>query len=41
MGVGRRAEGVSVVSDTECWLCLSQVGVNILEGKYREGQNIE
>jgi hypothetical protein len=24
MGVGRTAERVSVVSDSECWLCLLQ-----------------
>jgi hypothetical protein len=36
MGVGRTAEVVRVVSDSECWLCLLQQVVKILQGKFSE-----
>jgi len=36
MAFGRTAEGVRVVSDRECWLCLLQQRVKILQEKFSE-----
>jgi len=40
MAFGRTAEGVRVVSDSECWLCLLQQTLKFLQGKFSEGYKI-
>jgi hypothetical protein len=40
MGVGRPAEMVTVVSESECWFCLLQQTVKIMQGIFLERHEI-